>query len=57
MIRSVVKLLHYQKENGLPIVPVSVNLSSLDFFEMDPFAVAEEMWSGTGSPMSTCALS
>lgn len=43
MIRSVVKLLHYQKENGLPIVPVSVNLSSLDFFEMDPFAVAEEM--------------
>lgn len=43
MIRSVVKLLHYQKENGLPIVPVSVNLSSLDFFEMDPFAVAEEI--------------
>lgn len=41
MIRSVVKLLHYQQENGLPLVPVSVNLSSLDFVKMDPFAIAE----------------
>ena len=42
MIRSVVRLLHYQQENGLPLVPVSVNLSSLDFVKMDPFAIAEE---------------
>lgn len=43
MIRSVVRLLHYQQENGLPLVPVSVNLSSLDFVKMDPFAIAEEV--------------
>lgn len=43
MIRSAVKLLHYQQENGLPIVPISVNLSSLDFFEMDPFTIAEKL--------------
>lgn len=41
MIESAVKLLHYQRENGLPMLPISVNLSSLDFFEMDPFAIVE----------------
>ena len=41
MIESAVKLLHYQQENNLPMLPISVNLSSLDFFEMDPFTIVE----------------
>ncbi|WP_158558747.1 EAL domain-containing protein [Mitsuokella sp. AF21-1AC] len=41
MIENAVKLLHYQQENDLPMLPISVNLSSLDFFEMGPFTIVE----------------
>lgn len=43
MLQEVGRLLRYQLQNNLPMVPVSVNLSRYDFLLMDPLSVVEEV--------------
>lgn len=43
MLQSVCQTLHDRMAQGLPVVPVSFNLSRMDFEEMDIFAAVEEM--------------
>ncbi|MFV0637271.1 EAL domain-containing protein [Mitsuokella sp. WILCCON 0060] len=43
IIRKVASLLCYQRENDLPMMPISVNISPLDFTLMDPFAFVEDV--------------
>lgn len=43
VIEAVAKLLRYQIDNGLPMVPISVNLSRYDFLLMDPLAFVERI--------------
>lgn len=43
MLQEVGRLLRYQLQNNLPMVPISVNLSRCDFLLMDPLAVVEEV--------------
>lgn len=43
MLQEVGRLLRYQLQNDLPMVPVSVNLSRYDFLLMDPLSVVEEV--------------
>lgn len=43
VIETVAKLLRYQMDNDLPMVPISVNLSHYDFLLMDPLAFVERI--------------
>lgn len=43
IIEEVAKLLRYQLENNIPMVPISVNLSRYDFMLMDPLAFVERI--------------
>lgn len=43
IIRRAASLLCYQRENDLPMMPISVNISPLDFTLMDPFAFVEDV--------------
>lgn len=43
MLQEIGRLLRYQLQNNLPMVPISVNLSRYDFLLMDPLSVVEEV--------------
>lgn len=50
VIRQVVRFLHEQRANDLPLLPVSINLSPLDFTLMDPLDVLESAMAAYSLP-------
>lgn len=52
VIESTARIYHRLKKSGHPIIPVSVNLSRVDFDTMKPFDFMEESYTGTRCPAS-----